>query len=147
MFQLIDFTKSSNIFLKFVFWSDPIPKSRDQIFSIPANWSFRFYFTRTYDVGSALAIKWIMAVWSTGSKVFKQKHLCWNTFLSKITSYTKKCVAVGAVLSMHRFSSFWTFWKPFDPIQNLRGVTFWIFNFLHNGDTLLLYSKMYFKVA
>ena len=30
---------------------------------------------------------------------------------------------------MHRFSSFWTFWKPFDPIQNLRGVTFWIFNF------------------
>ena len=27
---------------------------------------------------------------------------------------------------MHRFSNFWTFWKPFDPIkiQNLRGITF-----------------------
>ena len=38
---------------------------------------------------------------------------------------------------MHRFSSFWTFWKPFDPIQNLRGVTFWIFNFWQNVDTLM----------
>ena len=38
-------------------------------------------------------------------------------------------MCVKAPSSMHRFSSFWTFWKPFDPIQNLRGVTFWIFNF------------------
>ena len=66
--------------------------------------------------------------------VFKQKHICRKIFLSKITSYTKKCV--GAVFSMHRFSSFWTFWKPFDPIQHLRGLTFWIFNFWQNWDTL-----------
>ena len=66
--------------------------------------------------------------------VFKQKHICRKIFLSKITSYTKKCV--GAVFSMHRFSSFWTFWKPFDPIQHLRGITFWILNFWQNWATL-----------
>ena len=66
--------------------------------------------------------------------VFKQKHMCRKIFLSKITSYTKKCV--GAVFSMHRFSSFWTFWKPFDPIQHLRGITFWILNFWQNWATL-----------
>ena len=66
--------------------------------------------------------------------IFKQKLIRRKIFLSKITSYTKKCV--GAVFSIHRFSSFWTFWKPFDPIQNHRGVTFWIFNFWKNWDTL-----------
>ena len=34
---------------------------------------------------------------------------------------------------MHRFSCIWTFWKPFDPIEHLRGITFFRLNF----DTFL----------
>ena len=45
---------------------------------------------------------------------------------------------------MHRFSSFWTFWKPFDPIQHLRGLTFWILNFWQNWDTLGMAATLLF---
>ena len=48
---------------------------------------------------------------------------------------------------MHRFSSFWTFWKPFDPIQHLRGLTFWILNFWQNWATLGIYPSYPPRVA